>query len=261
MKIDDNFKTRISLARKAIDITQGELADKVGVVRRQIAAYEAGDSKPREKVLINLAAVLGTTVEWLSQGVGDGPELNNVTQTVTVLRVPVYSYEQAFEQGLLLLTKKDNEFYISSGKYVEVPSGFSNRAFGVEVQGDSMESTSGVSFYHGMIVIFDPAYPAKNGELVLIADLANKTSIFRQLIKDQGYWYLRPLNDNYPIIDITHELELIAVGIHAMYTIPNPSVLRKANYSPSSHGNLSSIEKRMERIESMLEQLLDKKAP
>ncbi|MEQ1976654.1 XRE family transcriptional regulator [Xenorhabdus sp. SGI240] len=258
MKIDDNFKTRIALARKAIDITQGELADKVGVVRRQIAAYEAGNSKPREKVLINLAAVLGTTIEWLSQGVGNGPELNNVRQTVTVPMVPVYSYDQAFEQGLLLLSKKDNEFYMDSGKYVEVPSGFSNRAFGVEVQGDSMESPSGVSFYHGMIVIFDPAYPAEDGELVLVADIANKTSIFKQLIKDQGYWYLRPLNDNYPSIKLTSDMEIIAVGIHAMYTIPNPSALRKVNYSPSLHGNLSSIEERVERIESMLEQLIKK---
>ena len=43
MQIDDSFSNRIAIARNALGLTQAQLADMVGIVRRQIAAYEAGD--------------------------------------------------------------------------------------------------------------------------------------------------------------------------------------------------------------------------
>ncbi|MEI4896930.1 helix-turn-helix transcriptional regulator, partial [Klebsiella pneumoniae] len=75
---DDSFPNRVSIARTALGLTQDELAQKVGVVRRQIAAYEGGEAKPRINALQNLAAALGTTTSWLTSGVGDGPDVSNV---------------------------------------------------------------------------------------------------------------------------------------------------------------------------------------
>lgn len=46
-------------------MTQGQLAQRVGVTRSMISAYETDIRFPQPKTLIRLAAVLGTTTDYL----------------------------------------------------------------------------------------------------------------------------------------------------------------------------------------------------
>ena len=73
MNFDDQFPSRVSLARQSRGMTQAQLSKLAGVVQRQIAAYEGGEAKPRLRVLQALANALGTTAEWLALGEGQGP--------------------------------------------------------------------------------------------------------------------------------------------------------------------------------------------
>ncbi|MEJ5176971.1 helix-turn-helix domain-containing protein [Erwinia sp. MYb416] len=95
MNFDSSFPKRVATARQAIGMTQAELAKAVGVVQRQIAAYEGAEARPREKVLVNLAAALGTSVAWLTTGQGEGPNTSHIKRTVTVREVPLLTYAQA----------------------------------------------------------------------------------------------------------------------------------------------------------------------
>ncbi len=95
MNFNDSFPRRVAAARNSLGLTQSELAKKVGVVTRQIAAYEGGEARPRINALNNLAAALGTTPEWLASGVGEAPDIARVRSTITLPLIPVITFVQA----------------------------------------------------------------------------------------------------------------------------------------------------------------------
>lgn len=66
--------------------------------------------------------------------------------------------------------------------------------FALRVDGDSMEP----EFLHGMVLIVEPELDPLPGDFV-IAKNANEETTFKQLVKDGADWYLKPLNDRYPI--------------------------------------------------------------
>ncbi len=56
---------RIKSARAALDLSQQELADKVGVSRQTIAAVEKGDYNPTIKLCVAICRALGKTLDEL----------------------------------------------------------------------------------------------------------------------------------------------------------------------------------------------------
>lgn len=56
------MNNNISFYRKKINITQSELADKLGVTRQYINKIENGDCLPSMKIALNLSKVLNTSV-------------------------------------------------------------------------------------------------------------------------------------------------------------------------------------------------------
>ena len=69
--------------------------------------------------------------------------------------------------------------------------------FALRVLGDSMSP----EFKESCIIIIDPAGVIKHGSYVL-AQLDNGEYIFRQLIIEQGRYFLKPLNAAYETIEI-----------------------------------------------------------
>ena len=59
------FGGNICRLRKSADMTQSELADKIGVTRADISRYELGDSFPDVSILVLLAQTFGITTEEL----------------------------------------------------------------------------------------------------------------------------------------------------------------------------------------------------
>ncbi len=56
---------RIKSARAALDLSQQQLADKVGVSRQTIAAVEKGDYNPTIKLCVAICRALGKTLDEL----------------------------------------------------------------------------------------------------------------------------------------------------------------------------------------------------
>ena len=56
---------RLKSARAALDMSQQDLADKVGVSRQTINAIEKGDYNPTIKLCIGICKVLGLTLNDL----------------------------------------------------------------------------------------------------------------------------------------------------------------------------------------------------
>jgi putative transcriptional regulator len=66
----DGLQNRLKLARVERDLTQGELADLVGLTRQTIGLIEGGGYNPTLKLCIRLAQATGKTLDELfwSQG-------------------------------------------------------------------------------------------------------------------------------------------------------------------------------------------------
>jgi SOS-response transcriptional repressor LexA len=77
-----------------------------------------------------------------------------------------------------------------------------NEPFVLQVLGDSMEP----EFVEGHIIIIEPDGVFKNGSYVLA--LYQDEYIFRQLVINNERYFLKPLNDNYPTLEI-ETLELV----------------------------------------------------
>lgn len=68
------------------------------------------------------------------------------------------------------------------------------KTFALRVQGDSMEP----DFPEGTILIVEPEMEAHAGSYV-IAQNGDTEATFKQLIRDGGDWYLKPINPRYPL--------------------------------------------------------------
>lgn len=66
--------------------------------------------------------------------------------------------------------------------------------FALRVSGDSMEP----EFKEGMILVIEPEMEPNPGDFVVAKNGEDETT-FKQLVKDGGDWYLKPLNERYPI--------------------------------------------------------------
>ncbi|MBT0725405.1 helix-turn-helix domain-containing protein [Rosenbergiella sp. S61] len=245
MNIDDSFCNRVAIARVALNLTQAQLADMVGIVRRQIAAYEAGDSKPRDKVLHNLAAALGTTSEWLATGSGIGPNVRNVKKTITVPLIPIYTSVQ---------THAFNESGSDSSAidFIPCPEGSGENAFAIIVQGDSMTSNGPISFPDGTIVTIDPNHEIKHGDFGLFSLGDSNESTFKQLVIDQGKHYLKALNHSWPLVACGADTIVIGKAVHSqVYIRSNNHVEYQAIRQKSD------IEKRIEQLEELMSKAHD----
>ncbi len=56
---------KMKAARASLDMSQGELAEKVGVTRQTIGMIEAGDYNPTLHLCIKICKVLGKTLDEL----------------------------------------------------------------------------------------------------------------------------------------------------------------------------------------------------
>jgi SOS-response transcriptional repressors (RecA-mediated autopeptidases) len=76
-------------------------------------------------------------------------------------------------------------------------------SYALMVEGDSMVSTTSThSFPPGTVLIVDPERGANAGDYVIAKDVQTQRATFKQLTTDGSRWYLKPLNAQYPTIEI-----------------------------------------------------------
>ncbi|MEZ5778113.1 MAG: helix-turn-helix transcriptional regulator [Paracoccaceae bacterium] len=75
------FGDRLAAAREASNLSQAELAERIGVKTRVIEQWEADSKEPRANRLQMLAGMLGVSLMWLLTGEGDGVEIADDSET------------------------------------------------------------------------------------------------------------------------------------------------------------------------------------
>ena len=154
----------------------------------QAANLLSGEASFGEKVARAIEETAGLPDGWLDtladeQNTSPGPVLRG--------RVPLISSAQAgmFKQFV------DN-FHPGDGGAELVPTSVpvQRHTFALRVEGDSMEP----EFRAGMLLIVEPEMDALPGDFVVAKNGDDETT-FKQLVKDGGDWYLKPINPRYPL--------------------------------------------------------------
>lgn len=199
-----NWTTRIKLRMKELGMTQEILANKMGITRGAVTHYLAGRRVPPLKQFNKLAVILKTDPAWLQFGISTEtptnkktPKLN--TTTIAHKKIPILSWEQLAEH---IDTKNIPENTFKDF----VPNFYTDKThwYALRVKGDAMTSPLGQSksFHAGDILIIDPDKNAENGDFVIALLPKSKEATFKQYVIDGGVRYLKPLNSQYPIIQI-----------------------------------------------------------
>jgi transcriptional regulator with XRE-family HTH domain len=76
------FSQRLRAAREAAKLKQSDVAEHFGISRPTISQWEAGTHRPDQDRFPSLAALLGVTLDWLMNEVGDGPGIPARRQAV-----------------------------------------------------------------------------------------------------------------------------------------------------------------------------------
>ncbi len=175
--------------RKRLGMSEQQFADAVGVSRGAVQQWErAGGTAPRRSNQQQVANVLGLSVaELMSGGSNVGGQL------VARAEVPLVSEVEAGSYTVI-----DN--FKPRGRFDMVPVSVDVRrhTYALRVRGDSMVSDRGDSFPEGAVIVVEPELAAAPGDYVIALNAENETT-FKQLVKDGGELYLKPLNSRYPI--------------------------------------------------------------
>lgn len=83
---------RFKSLRQTLDLTQQEFADKLGIVRNNVACYETGKRSPSDAVVSLVCKTFNVNENWLRTGVGpmflDLPEEDETAAIVATLLDP-----------------------------------------------------------------------------------------------------------------------------------------------------------------------------
>lgn len=142
------FAERLNAAMSAADISQGQLADKVGISQPAIQKMTSGKTSGSRK-MVELAHALGVRPEWLSSGVGEMRIDGNVpsaaqpvSETIDVFRVDVLDLKVSAGQGSFMISEFVEVLHAIEFTTEHARSLFGNRTQNdvkvMTVDGDSM---------------------------------------------------------------------------------------------------------------------------
>jgi SOS-response transcriptional repressor LexA len=196
---------------------QSELARFAGVTPQAVQQWMSGKTAPRGRNLAKVAEFLRVTRAHLQYGEriigpyapkigGAPPQVRETLHNGPPVRgrVPLISWVQAgdFQSAV------DNLHPGDADEWAETTVPIQRHTYALRVNGDSMTSTTGEpSFPHGCVIIIEPdaidAVERMVGRFVIVkrTDHGGEAT-FKQLVKDAGRFYLKPLNPQYQMMEL-----------------------------------------------------------
>lgn len=210
-----NMGGRIKLRLEELGWGQIDLLNRVPELEvGTLSALITRDSK-RSVFAPQIAAALGVRLEWLISGEGDklfGKQKSNVTPGPDIKTVyPLISWISAgtFCDAVDLFQPGDAEDWFPSTKK------HSPHTYVLRVQGDSMVSPypGQRTYLPGCLIFVDPERSVTNGCRVIAKLPDQDAATFKCYTEDGGRRYLKPLNPQYPTIEMTPDIQICGVVV------------------------------------------------
>lgn len=218
------------IARANRKITQERIAAELEISQAAVSHYLNGINplNPRVAAVFSklleipvsafsprLAQEIAFTSEAAKIGENASSETGNIGPVSGVLKsfpYPVISWVAAGEwaEAIEPFAPGNADHYEISDYEAKGP------AFWLEVKGDSMTAPTGTSITEGMMILVDTEAEARSGKLVIAKLTDSNEATFKKLVEDAGRRFLKPLNPEYPMIQVNGNCKIIGVVVRAM---------------------------------------------
>ena len=184
-----------------------------------ISKWLNGEAMAEADSIAALCSWLNVRREWLEYGVLPKEEVGKNTvrprsasgeSNISEInhrfgKVPLISWVQAgaWCEAISNVDAPDADTWLSC------PVPISNQGYALKVCGDSMTNPGpGRSYPTGCIIFVDPDAETRTGDRVIARVPRTNEATFKVLVEDAGRQFLRPINPQYPIIEITEETHI-----------------------------------------------------
>jgi SOS-response transcriptional repressor LexA len=208
-----SFGKRFRAAREEAKLSQKAVAELFDppLSRVAVANWEADTNLPEPDKLPALARALRRSIDYLLTGranhvaqpeghynVTIGPEMRG--------KVPLISWVQAGSFSTIV----DNLHPGDAEEWIPTSVPVHQHTYALRVRGDSMTDPAGdPSFPDGCVIVVEPDAidtPDKLvGSFVIVKRASEGEATFKQLVKDAGRFYLKPLNPRYPMLELRED--------------------------------------------------------
>lgn len=200
-------------------ISQAALARACGIKAPSVNDWLSGKTKAIEGQNLLLAAdFLGVSPKWLATGRGPVrkpiglPEGSNVEAALQPTRSFSYPEISWVQAGTAREAVEMGNVALCSQHSSDVWAG--EDAFWLRVSGDSMTVTSGSpSFPEGFLILIAPDIEPRPGQFVVARMISTNEATFKQLVRDAGELYLKPLNSAYPTRAVDDAWEIVGTVV------------------------------------------------
>jgi len=196
----DNVAIRIKSKRKELGLTLAALGTLIGKNRQDgksvshvtIRNWEAGAEIKKDN-FDALAKALRVTTAWLEYGDSLSVRETQATYNAQIMEsndVPLISMVAAGNW-----TECVDPYPMGFGEQpIPCPVKHSNNSFAVKISGESMMPR----FMSGDIIFCDPNQRPENGDFIIAKLTDDNQATFKQLIIEDGNYFLKAINPNWP---------------------------------------------------------------
>ncbi len=190
-----------------------------GVIKtpQAVSKWLNGAAIPEVDSLTVLSEWLGCRREWLEHGVmpvfPERPSSqaahettgNTIITSAHMGKVPLISWIQA---GSWCEIPSSVESF-DAELWLPCPVNISKSGYALRVVGDSMTNYGpGKSYPAGCVIFVDPELAVNNGDRVIATIPGTNEATFKVLVQDAGKHFLKPINPQYPIIELTEDMQV-----------------------------------------------------
>ena len=206
----DNWIALVKASMKDRKVTQGELAERLGMSQGGVGHWLNKRRVPSLADMNRVLAELGLgyleVALEIRERAAQVPELD--PHYNPYFRYPVSDWKQACEL-------REERAPYRTERYELTDYHARGEAFWLPVTGDAMTAPTGMSIAAGMMILVDPAIAPEPGRLVVAQWAGNPQATFRQLQEESGQHALVPLNPTYPKVLLSDGCRLLGVVVQA----------------------------------------------
>lgn len=208
---------RIAHAIKHSKKLKKDIARECGVSPSAVTQWVTGDSKGlKPENLFALARATGVSAEWLADGAGGmTTETSGFDANVEMALQPTRSFMYPEISWVQAGSAREPVEMVNVSLCPQHSSDVwaGEDAFWLRVSGNSMTSNSGNSFPEGFLILVAPDIEARQGQFVVARMIDSNEATFKQLVRDAGELYLKPLNPSYPTKPVDDTWEIVGTVV------------------------------------------------